>query len=160
MKQPVEHRAGRLHLGCGRVGFLHLSENLRLADHERVEPGGDAEQMTRDVQIGDLVRMRHELGTVHAVELAHEGQEARARQREVVARGVQLRTVAGRQDDRLARRAALGQRPQRAIEAPRLEVEALAQLDRRGAMADSDQEEMQTENLKPNTQKLWLFVRK
>jgi hypothetical protein len=29
------------------VGFLHLAEDLRLAQHHRIEPGGDAEQMPR-----------------------------------------------------------------------------------------------------------------
>ena len=42
-----------------------------------------------------------------------------------------------------------------AVEAARLEVEPLAQLDRRGAMTDSDQEQMHRQS-----QKLWLFVRK
>src|SRR5947207_10648100 len=98
--------------------------------------------MSCHVQIAHFVRVRRELRAVHAVELAYEGHEARARLREIIARGVQLRAVAGRQHDCLARRAAFGQRPQRSIDTARLEVEALAQLNPRGAMAESNEEEM------------------
>ena len=34
--------------------LLDLTENLRLADHQRIEAGGDAEQMPGDIEIGDL----------------------------------------------------------------------------------------------------------
>ncbi len=39
----VEHRAGRDRL----VGVAHLAEDLALAGHERIEPGGDAEEVER-----------------------------------------------------------------------------------------------------------------
>ena len=59
VEQPVEHRARRRarRVGDG-VRVLHLAENLRLADDQRVEAGGDAEQMARDVEIGDVVDVR------------------------------------------------------------------------------------------------------
>ena len=42
----------RVLFGRGRVGLLHLAEDLRLADDQRVEPGGDAEQVARGVGLG------------------------------------------------------------------------------------------------------------
>ena len=58
-----------------------------------------------------------------------------------VGAGVDLGAVAGREHDRLARDLARGQRRQRRVEAAAREVDALAQLDRRGAVADADGEE-------------------
>ena len=50
-ERPVERlaqqRAGAVPLGGRLERILHLPEDLRLADDERVEPGGDAEQMMR-----------------------------------------------------------------------------------------------------------------
>jgi len=42
----------------------------------------------------------------------------------------------------VARRASPGERPQRVGDAARLEVDPLAQFDRRGAMTDSDEEKL------------------
>ena len=44
VEQPVQERAGRPDVRGG-VRLLHLPEDLRLADDERVEPGGDPEQV-------------------------------------------------------------------------------------------------------------------
>ncbi len=45
MEQAIEQRARAVLLGGDGVGVFHLSEDLRLADDERVEAGGDAEQL-------------------------------------------------------------------------------------------------------------------
>ena len=79
MEQAVEDRADRLRAGGERVGFLHLAEDLRLADDERIEAGGDAEQMAGRVEIGQIVQVRRELAAIDAVEVAHEGREIVAR---------------------------------------------------------------------------------
>ena len=44
----------------GRVRVLHLAENLRLADDQRVEAGGDAEQVARGVEVGEVVDVRRD----------------------------------------------------------------------------------------------------
>ena len=54
VKQLAQQRAGAVSLGRRLERVLHLAEDLRLADDERVESGGDAEQM-RD---GGLVVVR------------------------------------------------------------------------------------------------------
>ena len=43
------------------VRVLDLAENLRLADDQRVEAGGDAEQMARGVEAAAHVEVRREL---------------------------------------------------------------------------------------------------
>ena len=65
-ERPVEQRARRA--GLERVA--HLPEDLPLARDERVEPGGDAEQVQRGRLVGEPVRDRSE------------GVGVRARQRE------------------------------------------------------------------------------
>ena len=58
MEQPVEKWADDVRGAGGALRFLHLTENLRLADDQRVETGGDPEQMPGGVEIGDLVDVR------------------------------------------------------------------------------------------------------
>ena len=60
MKQTVEHGADRLRAGGQRVSFLDLSEDLRLADDQRVEARRDAEQVARRVEVRHVVQMRRE----------------------------------------------------------------------------------------------------
>ena len=121
------------------MGLLHLAENLRLADDQRVEAGGDAEEMPRGVEVRDVVHVRQQRRRIHAVKLADEVDEVSARALGLLARRVDFGAVARREHDGFARRSALGQRAQRRLDAARLEVEPLAQLDRRGAMADSNE---------------------
>ena len=45
VKQLAQQRAGAVAFRGGLERVLHLAENLRLADDERIESGGDAEQM-------------------------------------------------------------------------------------------------------------------
>ena len=137
-------------MGVGRDGVrvLHLAENLRLAHDERIEAGGDAEQMARDVEVGDVVDVRRDVARRDAVEVADEAHQILARRGRLVAGDVELGAVAGRDDDRFARRSALGERAERVGDAARLEVDPLAQLDRRGAMADSHKQKLHLWTLK------------
>jgi hypothetical protein len=57
MEHAVEDRPDGLRLGCRRVRVLHLAENLRLADDQRIEAGRDAEQVARRLQIAEFVHM-------------------------------------------------------------------------------------------------------
>ena len=120
------------------MGFLHLSENLRLADYERIEPRCDAEQVPGGFEVGDVVDVREHGGPVDAVVFADEVGDGGAASLHVVARGVQLGAVARGDDDRLARDIAVLQRLQGVVDAARLEVEALAQLDGRRTVADAN----------------------
>ena len=52
---PVQRRSGG---GLERV--LHLAEDLRLADDERIEAGGHAEQVPRRLVVVEREQMRRE----------------------------------------------------------------------------------------------------
>ncbi len=107
VEQPVQDRADRAGVRGGGVRLLHLPENLRLANDERVEPGGDPEQVSRRVEVGALVDVRHQRRSIDAMELGDEPDELGACAVALIAGGIQLGAVAGRQDDGLARSAAL-----------------------------------------------------
>ena len=60
VKQLAQHRAGAAPFRRGLERVLDLPEDLRLADDQRVEAGGDAEQMLRRVGVGEREQMRRE----------------------------------------------------------------------------------------------------
>ena len=96
---------------AGRVGqahrVLHLAQNLRFAEHHRIEPGGDAEGVAHGVVLRQRVQERAQVGILQLVVV---GQEMRGAVDGVVdvAAGpatmgrIQLGAVAGRQQCRFA----------------------------------------------------------
>ena len=125
-KHPVEQRPGR----GGVERRAHLAEDLALARDQRVEPGGDAEEVQRRRVVVHAVGDR-------AQRLAGELLERLERAGAVVAREVDLGAVAGREADGVAEPAGEGRGP---LERQR---DALAQLDRRDVMRDADEREGQ-----------------
>src|SRR4029077_19134502 len=99
-------------------------------------------QVACDVDVGDVVDVRREVAGADTVEVADEAHQIVPRGARLVARDVELRAVAGGQDDGLARRSPAGERAKRLGHASGLEIDPLAQFDRRGAMTDSDQEKL------------------
>ena len=91
-------RPGRVGRGGELVRLAHLAQDLRLARHERVEPGGDAEEMERGVGAAALHQhgLEHEAGAL-VERLASERLEPLG----AVAGEVELGAVAGREHDRL-----------------------------------------------------------
>jgi hypothetical protein len=151
VEQAVRERAGMFDARRGGKGVFHLSQDLRLADDERIQSGGNTEQVPRG-----FAAAQHEYVGGHAVpgQGVVLGDEARADVGGGVAvrRGVNLRAVAGGHDHRLARHLAVDERLERRVEPRAREIDGFPQLDRRGPMADADRHELH--------QKLWLLVRK
>src|SRR6186713_1564369 len=61
VKQLAQHRAGPVMFRGSLEGVLHLSEDLRLADDDRVESRGHPEQMTDSglAVVGEQMRREH-----------------------------------------------------------------------------------------------------
>ena len=118
-EELVEERAGRAGLERGP----HLAEDLALTRHERVEAGGDAEEMQRRRLVAEPVQRSSQISASIAGELRErpDGELLGV----LVLDEVELGAIAGGEDDRLTLELR-GQRP------ARLEVEcdALTQLDR------------------------------
>jgi hypothetical protein len=95
-ERPVEQRAGCSPL----VGVPHLAEDLSLSGNEGVEPRRDAEQVQRRRLVRQPIRDRCERVGIRSRE--REERAIRDLARFAVARGdVELRAVAGRENDRL-----------------------------------------------------------
>ena len=71
-EEAVEQRAGRTDL----EGIAHLAEDLALAGHERVETGGDAEQVEGGAVVAEPVEHRRERGPSSPGELEQRGARA------------------------------------------------------------------------------------
>jgi len=124
------------------IRVLDLSEDLRFAHDQRVEPRRDTKQVPRDVGAGVDVEMRREVVLGHIVEPAHEPLQAGSRGLAVLAGDVDLGAVAGRQHHGLSRRRTRGQLPQRLAHATPREIDPLAQIDRRRVVAHAQQQEI------------------
>ena len=111
------HGAREVEVARGGVRRLHLAEDLRLADDERVETGRHAEEMARRVDAAMAVDVLGQAGGVEAVvvaEKARDGVGGRVR----VGDGVDLGPVTGRQDHRLGADPARGERVERPRRGP------------------------------------------
>jgi len=114
--------------------LLQLAEDLRLAQHHRIEAGGDAERMARGVLGRQRVDVRLER---IALELVVVGQPA-GRVLRVVRAAVDLGPVAGGQDRRLGHRAGLHQVAQCLGHRLAVEGDPFAHLDRGALVVDAD----------------------
>src|SRR5947207_645663 len=90
-----------------------------------------------------MVHMRLQRLMIDPVEGGNEIDERRTTAVGVVAHTIELRTITRRQHDGFAERTRGGQRPESGLEPARMKVDSLAQLDRRSAMANSKQYQMQ-----------------
>ena len=143
MEQAIEQRADDVRGASDRVGVFDLTKDLRLADDQRIETGCDAEEMSGDIEIREMVDMRLERLAIEAVELGDEVHRRGPSALQLVAHSVQFRAVAGRENHRFAQRGLRRQCPESGLEPAGLKVDAFTQLDRRGSMADSDQYQVQ-----------------
>ena len=133
LEKPVQHRAER----SGRLGgarrFLHLAEDLRLAEHHRVQPRSDPERVKYRLFLVEGIKVRGELAGAQAVIL----REPRGDGLRLLARDVQLGAVARRKDRRLLGEAALhlGERLAQALD---VEHHALAYRERSCLMVQAE----------------------
>jgi hypothetical protein len=153
VKEPIQGTAGCLFFGGDLVGVLHLPEDLRFADDERVEACCHAEQVPRRVRVGSRIQVRVQRLSRDAVIVAHERRNLFERTLAVlVGLCVNLHAVARRDDDPLAALHARGERRHRRSHVAAREVHLLAELYWRRAVTQANQEQTH--------QKLWLRVRK
>ena len=129
LEEPVQQRPGRAGGQRGVVGLAHLAENLRLARHERVEPGRHAEEVLDRLLVLPAREHLAELEPGAALELLLRALAGFARE-------VDLGAVAGREHDRLhaVARESSGELQRVAVG----EEEPLAHLERRVAMRHAD----------------------
>ena len=143
-ERALEHLLQRAAQGAGGIGLAHrlleLAEDLRLAEHHRVEPAGDPEGMAGRRRPFEHVGMRTQGVARHA---AHAGQPVDGRLHGLsVGTHVDLGTIAGGDDgdlvDTLQPRAKTLQRLDQLL---RREREPAAQIERRGRVVEPQGED-------------------
>jgi len=136
LQQAVQRRLQRVRLARKLVGILHLAEDLRLAQHHRIQPGGDAEQVARRVLLVVAVQELVQLAGSQTMVAAQ------PRQRQLLGAGghahVQLGAVAGGQDHRLLHAGFLLQFVQGGGGGFGVERHLFAQGDRRGEVVEPE----------------------
>ena len=148
VKQAIEQRPRALDCRRGRERVLDLTENLRLADDERVETGCDAEQMPRRVVIDVRVEMRTNALGRQLVELGQKRDQVLAARVGILARDVQLRAVARRDDDGFSGMRPARERTHGRLEAAAAEIQPLAELHGGGTVTGANQKKVH-KNLPP-----------
>ena len=130
-EEAIEDRSCRTR----RVRRADLPQDLAFAGHERVQPGGDAEEMESRVLVAQAVERRSEL----LLEREQRGFGLFLGAFRRLVREVELRAVAGRETHRLAVLA--GKRPGQLGCTLGIESRALPQLDRRLMVRDADEDD-------------------
>ena len=138
MEGFVQLRAGVAALEREVVGFLELAEDFGFTQNHRVQPAGDAEEVVQTLGFG--VRVKHVAGRLGlGVEAGEEFAEAGGGNVGVQrGGGVKLDAVAGGKDDAFVGEAGFAELLQGDGNAGFGEGEALAHFDRRGAVAQAD----------------------
>ena len=94
-QELIELRIDRAEGARGGVGFLDLSQNLRLADHHGIQAGGDAEDVLDGLKALMLEDVRLVLAAAEAEVFAHEALQIAIA---VLGAGEDLHPVAGGDD--------------------------------------------------------------
>ena len=145
LEQPPEQRADTAGLAGDCVGRLHLPENLRLAQHQRVEPGGDAHHVTHGLVVDVHIGAGLEFVEAEAVIVGQPGQYRVGFQ--LILLQIELAAIAGRKDRGLAGGRDATQLAQGLDHLIRREGYALADVHRSGLVIDTKREESHAEPL-------------
>ena len=144
---PFRHREGFLEqalqgslhrfrlLGVG-VGLLDLPQDLRLSQHQRVEPAGDPHQVAHRLLVLVAVDGGDHLARLQLVEPLQPAQHLLPLP--LLQAAVQLGSIAGGDDHRLADTRLLHQLTQGAIDAVRAKCDPFPQGDTGGVVVDSE----------------------
>ncbi len=136
LQQPVHRRLQCLRPACQLVGVLHLAEDLRLAQHHRVQPGGDAEHVAyRVVFIVPIQELIQFAGSQMMMTTQPRLRDVLRARRHA---DIQLGAVAGGQDHRLFHAGFVGQLVQGFARGVRVERHLFAQADRRGEVIEAE----------------------
>ena len=145
-ERPVERlaqeRSGAVTLGGGLEGVLHLSEDLRLADHERIESRRHAEQVPRRRHVAVGEQVRQEGVARELVILAEKRDDLFASALGVGAGDVDLRAIAGGEDDRFGGGRSRDERLDGGADVAAREIELLPQVHGRRSMTHAEEKQV------------------
>ena len=102
LKQMIQHQAQPAGVARELLGFLHLSEDLRLSQHHRIESAGDAEGMPHGIHVRQHVRVSMQFVQIELPFGSNELVQRVLRDVGFLDGAVDLGAVAGRYDRGLA----------------------------------------------------------
>ena len=105
VQQSIQDNAGRFKLGGHAIGRFYLAENLRFADHHRIQTRGHAEHMTHCIIAFMDVKGVIKLIKWNFVKFGDEVFRGRYGARFIIGHHQQFNPVAGRQQDGFLRMA-------------------------------------------------------
>jgi hypothetical protein len=140
MKQAIGQRCGELSIARHPVSGLHLSQDLGLANDERVQASRDPEQVTGNIGPTMHVQVLFDLFVREVMILAKEASDLIGGLVAVSDR-INLRAIAGRKHHKLACDAAGSQFRKRGLNPFAREIHALPHLDGGGPVTQADCEE-------------------
>src|SRR5690606_39024130 len=141
LEQAVELAAQGAGAARRGPGLLHLAEDLRFAQHQRVEAGGDPEQVADRLGVLVPVEIGAQVAAQAGVVGRVGGQPGSQRAAVVLGGRVQLGAVAGRQQHHLMYPRQLAQRRQGRRQRVFGKGHPFAQFDRRGLVVEADGDE-------------------
>ncbi len=135
MKEAIKHRAGGALFVGEAVCFADLAEDFGFAEELRIEPGGNAEEMTDGGAIVVLVKHAIEHVLADGVKFAEEGRKAWGTVvRSFRRHAVEFAAVAGGEDQGFLEKTARAKFVGRAARLFEGEGDALANFERCGTM--------------------------
>ncbi len=152
VEEAIQSGAGGLVFGGGRVSLLDLTQDLRLADDQGIEPRGHAKEVPRGIGLAARVEVRADQVGREVAYARKEGDQRFVALLEAAGRHVDLGAVARREQHRLAQ-GAVGRKPcQRRRQFARRNRQPLPKLDRRRVMAHAEDQQA-------HQSKAWLVSR-
>ncbi len=139
LEQAMQQAAEGARRFGGARRFLHLAEDLRLADHHRIESRGDAEGVAHRLLVGQGIEVLLKVRGAQPVIVRQPLRQLGGRFVFLSSRDVELGAVAGREDRGFARQPAL-ELTERLLQALDMEHDALAHRERRGLMVQPESE--------------------
>ena len=133
--QVSSHGAGILR-ASGRL--LHLAEDLRFADHHRIQACGDTKRVPHCLLMTESVQMWLEDPGIDAVKISQPARRVCHNFDAMLARAIDLGAIAGRQDRGLAGEPAINEFLERHVHALDMKHDLLAQMHGRRMMIQSE----------------------
>ena len=150
-EQRVQRRPDGLARLRQREGVLHLTEDLRLADHHRIETGGHAEGVADRIPIDVRVEARVDRGRIQAALVTQVPEHGGARFARYLGDAVDLHAIAGRDDHRFGHPTLDQHLAQDFAELVLFEGELLADGNRGRPMVHAGDEEAHQEPCRPGS---------
>ncbi len=145
LEQPTKQRADAAGLPCDGIGRLHLTKNLRLAQYQRIQPGGDPHHVAHGLIVDMHIGARLEFIEAESVIAGQPSEYGFGL--DLILLQIQLATIAGGEDRRFAGGRHAAQLPQGLDHLVGREGYALADVHRSGLVINAKREESHAESL-------------